>query len=103
MFRRFPQLPFWAKVGEIPSSYKVSMSYEEQLLWLCQQIELIKSASGNIDYNALENKPIINGVTLQGSLTLNDLDIQQKLRAGNGIIIDGNIISATRWWLRRNR
>lgn len=95
MFRRFPQLPFWAKVGEIPSSYKVSMSYEEQLLWLCQQIELIKSASGNIDYNALENKPIINGVTLQGTLTLNDLDIQQKLRAGNGIIIDGNIISAT--------
>ena len=95
MFRRFPQLPFWAKVGEIPSSYKVSMSYEEQLLWLCQQIELIKSASGNIDYNALENKPIINGVTLQGTLTLNELDIQQKLRAGNGIIIDGNIISAT--------
>ena len=95
MFRRFPQLPFWAKVGEIPTSYKVSMSYEEQLLWLCQQIENIKSASGNIDYNALENKPIINGVTLQGTLTLNDLDIQQKLRAGNGIIIDGNIISAT--------
>lgn len=94
-YGRFPQLPFWAKVGEIPTSYKVAMSYEEQLLWLCHEIEKIKGSSGNIDYNALENKPVINGVTLQGTLTLNDLDIQQKLRAGNGIIIDGNIISAT--------
>ena len=94
-FGRFPQLPFWAKVGEIPSSYKVAMSYEEQLLWLCHEIERIESLNGNVDYNALINKPIINGVTLQGTLTLPQLDIQQKLQAGRGIIIDGNIISAT--------
>lgn len=80
-FGRFPQLPFWAKVGEIPSSYKVAMSYEEQLLWLCHEIERIESLSGNVDYNALINKPIINGVTLQGTLTLPQLDIQQKLIA----------------------
>lgn len=94
-YGRFPQLPFWAKVGEIPSSYKVAMSYEEQLLWLCHEIERIETSSGNLDYNALENKPRINGIELKGNLTLDYLGIQQKLRAGNGIIIDGNIISAT--------
>lgn len=35
----FPQLPFWAKVGRIPTSYRVAMSYEEQLLWLCKHVE----------------------------------------------------------------
>ena len=94
-YSRFPQLPFWAKVGEIPTSYKVAMSYEEQLLWLCNEIEKIKGSSGNIDYNALDNKPRINGIELKGNLSLDYLGIQGKLRAGNGIIIDGNIISAT--------
>ena len=80
-FSRFPQLPFWAKVGEIPTSYKVAMSYEEQLLWLCHEIERIEGLSGNVDYNALINKPIINGIELKGNMTLRDLDIQQRLVA----------------------
>lgn len=78
-YGRFPQLPFWDKVGMIPTSYKVAMSYEEQLLWLCHQIEMLKEGSANYNYNLLENKPIINGVVLEGSLTLDDLNIQRKL------------------------
>lgn len=39
----FPQIPFWAKVGKIPTSYRVAMSYEEQLLWLCKHIEELDS------------------------------------------------------------
>lgn len=35
----FPQIPFWSKIGKIPTSYRVAMSYEEQLLWLCKHIE----------------------------------------------------------------
>ena len=82
-FSKFPQIPFWASVGEIPTSYKVAMSYEEQLLWLCHQIDMIKSASGNYNYEVLENKPKINGYELLGNLSLNALGIQEKLQPRN--------------------
>ncbi len=94
-YGRFPQLPFWAKVGEIPTSYKVAMSYEEQLLWLCHEIENIKNSSGNYNYELLNNKPSINGYELIGNKSLNSLGIQEKLQAGTGITINGNVISAT--------
>lgn len=116
---------WYNKFGTIPSSYREAMSYEEQILWLCKQIEDLKIESGgNYNYNLLENKPSINGVTLAGNLTseqlgldynynfalnkpsingvtlvgnksLTDLGIQGKLTAGSGIRIIGNTISAT--------
>ena len=116
---------WYNKFGTIPSSYREAMSYEEQILWLCKQIEDLKIESGgNYNYNLLENKPTINGVTLVGNLTseqlgldynynfalnkpsingvtlvgnksLTDLGIQGKLTAGSGIRIIGNTISAT--------
>lgn len=122
MFRN----PFnwYNKFGTIPSSYREAMSYEEQILWLCQQITELKEGSANYNYDLLENKPSINGVTLQGNVTasqlgidfnynyltnkpsinnvllqgnktLTDLGIQGKLTAGAGISIVGNTISAT--------
>lgn len=119
---RFP-FNWYNKFGTIPSSYREAMSYEEQILWLCQQVENLKIESGNFNYNMLENKPSINGVTLQGNVTatqlgldnynyllnkpaingitllgnksLSELDIQGKLTAGQGIRIVGNTISAT--------
>ena len=33
-FRRFPK-----SIGELPTSYRESISYEEQILWLCNFIE----------------------------------------------------------------
>lgn len=115
---------WYNKFGTIPSSYREAMSYEEQILWLCQQIENLKLGSANYNYNLLENKPSINGVTLQGNVTstqlgldlnynflmnkpsinnvmlqgnksLSELGIQEKLVAGSGIRIVGNTISAT--------
>lgn len=80
-FGRFPQIPFWAKVGEIPTSYKVAMSYEEQLLWLCYQIEHIKEGTPNYNYELLENKPSINGVELYKGMTTSMLGLQEKLIA----------------------
>lgn len=122
MFRN----PFnwYNKFGTIPSEYREAMSYEEQILWLCQQINELKSQTGNFNYNLLINKPSINGITLEGDLTSGDLDIntnysiltnkpsinsvtlignkslddlgiQGKLIAGSGIRIVGNTISAT--------
>lgn len=80
-YGRFPQLPFWDKVGMIPTSYKVAMSYEEQLLWLCHQIEMIKQGSANYNYELLENKPSINGVELLKGMTASMLGLQDKLIA----------------------
>lgn len=119
---RFP-FNWYNKFGTIPSSYREAMSYEEQILWLCQQIENLKIESGNFNYNMLENKPLINGVTLEGNISatqlgldnynyllnkpaingvtllgnksLSELDIQGRLTAGSGIRIVGNTISAT--------
>lgn len=54
------------------------------------------------DYNALANKPSVNGVILSGGMSLSDLGIQQlldakqdALTAGDNIIIENNVISAT--------
>lgn len=46
------------------------------------------------NYEELENKPQINEVELDGNKTLDDLDIQQKLIAGENITLEGNEISA---------
>lgn len=123
---RFPFYHFnwYNKFGTIPSEYREAMSYEEQILWLCEQIRQLKIGSANFNYDLLENKPSINGITLQGNLTsqqlgldfnylfatnkpsinnvtlqgnktLEELGIQGKLTAGNGIRIIGNTISAT--------
>lgn len=120
---RFP-FNWYNKFGIIPSSYREAMSYEEQILWLCEQVKNIKEGSANYNYNLLENKPMINGITLQGNITssqlgidsnynslmnkpsingtmllgnksLDDFGIQGKLVAGSGIRIVGNTISAT--------
>ena len=37
---------------------------------------LVKDPSSSSDYNDLKNKPSINGVTLSGDLTLEELGIQ---------------------------
>lgn len=47
------------------------------------------------DYNELDNKPQINGVTLSGNKSSYDLNLQGKLTAGENITIDeDNVISA---------
>ena len=123
---KFPFYHFnwYNKFGTIPSEYREAMSYEEQILWLCEQIRQLKIGSASYNYDMLENKPSINGITLQGNLTsrelgldfnylfatnkpsinnvtlqgnksLDELGIQGKLTAGTGIRIIGNTISAT--------
>ncbi len=46
---------------------------EEDLLALKEVIEQGGGGGGTKDYNALENKPSINGTILQGDLTLEDI------------------------------
>lgn len=37
MSKKYEKFPF--TIGEIPTSFKISMTYEEQVLWLCNYIE----------------------------------------------------------------
>lgn len=82
----FRTLPFYAKYGAIPESYLIALSYEEQLLWLCKFItdldeKLDSSFNQLLEYinSGLEN--------LENSK-------QDKLKAGENIIIEDNTISA---------
>ena len=79
--KKFNPFCWYNKFGTIPSEFREAMSYEEQILWLCQQIETLKNNNPNVSYTALQDKPIINGVTLQGSLSLDNLGIQPTLVA----------------------
>ena len=121
---RYPKLPFYESIGAIPSSYLISLSYEEQILWLCSQVQAIKEGTpnynyellenkpsinnipliGNLtpeqlgisnDYNIISNKPLINGVIVSGNKTGTDYGLQNQLIAGSGITITGNTISTT--------
>ena len=92
MFKNFN---WYTKFGMIPSEFREAMSYEEQILWLCKQIEDLKAGTGNYNYELLMNKPKINNVTLEGNSSLQALGIQEKLIPGSGITISGNVISAT--------
>jgi len=83
------------RFGTIPESFYEAMTYEEQIMWLYKAIQDIKQSSANYNYNLLENKPSINGVELIRGLNANGLGLQEKLIPGNGIIINGNVISAT--------
>lgn len=92
---RYPKLPFYESFGAIPESYLISLSYEEQILWLCSQIQKLKEGSANYNYELLMNLPQINGVELKGNKTSEELNLQTRLIAGAGIDIVNNVISAT--------
>ena len=82
----FQKLPFYVKYGAIPESYTIALSYEEQLLWLCKHIEDLDS---KIDESFLNLQNYIN----EGLENLQNTK-QDKLTAGDNIIIQDNIISA---------
>ena len=39
-----PFTKFLMTIGELPSSYLVSMTYEEQLLWFCNYLQNLRYA-----------------------------------------------------------
>lgn len=51
------------------------------------------SSDGTKDYKKLENKPSINGVELVGNKTSEELNLQNKLTAGENIEITNNKIN----------
>lgn len=54
---------------------------EQYLHYLCMNGFGVGGGSGTggtSNYNALQNKPVINGAVLQGSMTLSDIGIEQE-------------------------
>lgn len=113
-------IDMYRRIGMIPTSYKVAMTYEEQLLWLCEQIEnwqdaieLIQSdlesihdsldtIQGSVDELILwkNNSNFVYQDDLSNYYDKEDIDdlLQDKqdtLIAGQNITIENGIISAT--------
>lgn len=92
------------KFGTLPETYKEAMSYEEQIMWLCQEI---KDNENFIDEFREEFGEVDEVLTnLQEQINGNHRDIidlqtnkQNKLTAGNGILIQNDTISTAPTYL----
>lgn len=95
----FPFLPTFATLGIIPTDYKIALSYEEQLLWLCKHIEDMDSNIVLVDEKIDDLREYLEGALelIQNSVNTLALDVegkQDKLIAGMNIEIENNVISA---------
>lgn len=92
------------KFGTLPETYKEAMSYEEQIMWLCKEI---KDNEDFIDEFREEFGEVDEVLTnLQEQINGNHRDIldlqtnkQNKLTAGNGILIQDDTISTAPTYL----
>ena len=90
------QFPLWVRVnGSILDTAKISPESQGTIP------ELLKDAADALeeatqaleqagDYDSLEHKPQINGHTLSGNKTSDELGLQNKLTAGENVNIDAN-------------
>lgn len=86
--------PFIRRFGMIPESYKIAMTYEEQLLWLCKyvedlglEIENIKTALLNIENAVNELDTRLTGLSERVDAIAVDLAYVQTV-LDNGYIIN---------------
>lgn len=71
-FRRFPK-----SIGELPTSYRESISYEEQILWLCNFIEKEILPSIEISQETVtEIQNAIESLKTELETSLDDFEIQ---------------------------
>ena len=76
------------KVTETPNTQNINVAAESLDAQIAVKNEYV-GGTGASDYNALENKPLINGVTLQGDKSLKDLGIKQEYTADDIHFTDG--------------
>ena len=70
-FRRFPK-----SIGELPTSYRESISYEEQILWLCNFIEKEILPSIEISHETVEElKSAFDSLQKEVEKTFSDFEI----------------------------
>lgn len=76
------------KVIETPNTQNINVVSESLDAKIAVKSEYI-GGTVTSDYNALENKPLINGVELQGDKSLQDLGIKQEYTAEDISFTDG--------------
>jgi hypothetical protein len=90
------QFPLWVSVkGSILDGAEVTPESEGTIPDLLKEAkEALGDAQAALtrvgDYNNLENKPLISGVTLSGNKTPDELGLQKTLTAGEHISIDAS-------------
>ena len=67
--------PFLRKYGIIPESYKIAMTYEEQLLWLCKHLEDIEAEFE--EFKGTEGSLVELVRSFDGRITKNTEDIAE--------------------------
>ena len=86
------------KFGTLPETYKEAMSYEEQIMWLCKEVQRNESYAEEFQAEIDAINESIGKINLDLDdvyVHLNDLisNKQNKLTAGNGIMIQNDTIS----------
>ena len=90
-----PFTRFCCSLGMIPSSYKASMSYEEQLMWLCDYLEntVIPTVNNNTDVTN-EVQDLFNQLHDYVENYFTNLDVQQEINNKlDTMAEDGTLIS----------
>lgn len=91
-------MPTTTKVGQgkYPKALASSGSYaiilettgaKKYMLRSTGWVELQNEGGGTADYNELINKPTINGATIQGDLTSDDIEVASKPRLSGTTLI----------------
>lgn len=89
-----PPFNWFNKFGSLPATYKEAMSYEEQIMWLCKEVQ--RNESYAEEFQAVidqinESIDSINTDLDEVYLQLNNK--QNNLTAGNGILLQNSTIS----------
>lgn len=71
-----PFTRFLCTIGELPTSYLISMTYEEQLIWFCNYLE--KTVIPTINNNA-EDVEELKNLVLELQHYLDNLDLQEEV------------------------
>ena len=90
-----PFTRFCCTLGMIPSSYKASMTYEEQLMWLCDYLEntVIPTVNNNTDVTN-ETQDLFNQLHDYVEHYFDNLDVQQEINNKlDEMATDGTLIS----------
>ena len=59
----------------MPMSYYPESSHDTFTLTMATPV-VVDETGGTKDYNELENKPVLNGIALQGEVSLEDIGVQ---------------------------
>lgn len=86
------------KFGTLPETYKEAMSYEEQIMWLCKEVQRNESYAEEFQAEIDAINEAIGKINLDLDdvyLNLNNLisNKQNNLTAGNGIMLQNDTIS----------